>query len=244
MVNRRPLGFALLVLALTVMATLAVAQNPGHMGRSRPALCTGTPSLRTSFDTRALESVRRAAENGEVRAQRNLAIAFQEGRTLPRDYGQAARWYRKAAQKGDRQWLLGAAYDRGLGVPEDSVEAARWHGKPADQGQASAQLAIGSMYQRGRGGPQRDLKAAEWFRKSAILGNREGPCAIGMMCETSRGVADEYVRAFAWFDVAAKQDYRVATTARDKLQLLMAAEQIAETHKLSTELQERFRKGK
>ena len=65
-----------------------------------------------------------------------------------------------------------------------------------------------------------------------------------MMCETSRGVADEYVRAFAWFDVAAKQDYRVATTARDKLQLLMAAEQIAETHKLSTELQERFRKGK
>jgi TPR repeat protein len=65
-----------------------------------------------------------------------------------------------------------------------------------------------------------------------------------MMCETGRGVADEYARAFAWFDVAAKLDYRVVTTARDKLQPLMAAEQIVETHKLSTELQERFRQGK
>ncbi|MDE0624612.1 MAG: hypothetical protein OXH83_23340, partial [Bryobacterales bacterium] len=100
------LEFALFVLALTMMATLAVAQNPEQIKRSRPLLSASTPNLRTSFDAQALESIRRAAENGAVRAQRNLGIAYQEGRILPKDHVQAALWYRKAAEQGDPlgQW--------------------------------------------------------------------------------------------------------------------------------------------
>lgn len=238
--------FALIVLALTMMATLAVAQNSERIERSRPVLSASTPNVRTSFDGEALESIRRAAENGAVRAQRNLGIAYQEGRIPPKDHAQAALWFRKAAEQGDSlgQWLLGAAYDSGLGVPEDHVEAAQWYRKAADQGQASAQWTIGSMYERGRGVAQDDVEAAEWFRKSAIQGIRGGQNALGMMYESGRGVAKDHIRAFAWYDLAAKQDSGGAARFKDKLQALMTPEQIAEAHKLSAELQERVSQGK
>ncbi len=246
MMNRRPLGFTLLVLALTIPATPAVAQNPEQVKRSRTVISVGTRTVRTSLDAQALESIRESAENGDARAQRILGIAYQEGRLLPKDDAEAALWYRKAAEQGDPlgQRLLGAAYDRGLGVPEDHVEAAQWYLRAADQGQAWAQLIIGSMYQRGRGVPQSDAQAAEWFRKSAIQGNRGGQNALGAMYESGRGVAEDHVRAFAWYDLASKQDSAAATRFKDKLRALMTAEQIAEAHELSAELEERVSQGK
>lgn len=246
MTNRTPLEFALLVLALTMAVTPAVAQSPERIKRSRTLISPGAPNVRTSLDARALESIREAAENGEAGAQRVLGIAHQEGRILPKDYAQAALWYRKAAEQGDpsAQWLLGAACDRGLGVPEDHVEAAQWYRRAADQGQASAQLTIGSMYQRGRGVAQNDAEAVEWFRKSAIQGNRGGQNALGMMYESGRGVTEDHVRAFAWYDLASKQGSGAATRFKDRLEALMTAEQIAEAHKLRAELEEQFSQGK
>ena len=100
------------------------------------------------------------------------------------------------------------------------------------------------MYQRGRGVPQDDAEAVEWFRKSAMQGNRGGQNALGMMYESGRGVAEDHVRALAWYGLAAKQGSGAATRFKDKLQALMTAEQIAEAHKLSAELEERFSQGK
>lgn len=246
MLHRRPLGFALLVLALMMPTTPAVAQNPEQIKRSRTVISADTRNVRTSLDAHALESIREAAENGDVRVQRILGMAYQEGRILPKDHAQAALWYRKAAEQGDPlgQRLLGAAYDSGSGVPEDHLEAARWYRRAADQGQAWAQLSIGSMYQRGRGVPQNDAEAAEWFRKSAMQGNRGGQNALGAMYESGRGVAEDHVRAFAWYDLASKQGGASAARFKDKLRALMTAEQIAGAHKLSTQLEERFSQGK
>lgn len=246
MMNRRPLGFALLVLALMMPTTPAVAQNPEQIKRSRTVISADTRNVRTSLDAQALESIREAAENGDVRAQLTLGIAYQEGRILRKDYSQAALWYRKAAQQGDAggQRLLDAAYDSGLGVPEDHAEAAQWYRRAADQGPPSAQLTIGWMYHRGRGVTQNDPEAVEWFRKSAMQGNSGGQNALGMMYESGRGVAEDHVRAFAWYDLASKQGIGVAARFKDKLQALMTAEQIAEAHELSAELEKRFSQGK
>jgi TPR repeat protein len=44
---------------------------------------------------------------------------------LPQDYGQAAQWYRKAAQQGyaDAQARLGFFYDSGRGMPQNRIVA-------------------------------------------------------------------------------------------------------------------------
>jgi len=51
---------------------------------------------------------------------------YQFGEGVPKDFSEAARWYRKAADQGDAkaQVDLGYLYNHGSGVPEDLGEAA------------------------------------------------------------------------------------------------------------------------
>jgi hypothetical protein len=74
-------------------------------------------------------------------AQYNLGEMYKDGRGVPQDYAEAARWYRKAADQGIdwAQYNLGELYKDGRGVPQDYAEAARWFRKAADQGHADAQ---------------------------------------------------------------------------------------------------------
>ena len=47
---------------------------------------------------------------------------------LPRNYAEAAKWYRLAAEQGDAhaQFNLGAMYSSGRGVPKDLITAYMW----------------------------------------------------------------------------------------------------------------------
>ena len=49
----------------------------------------------------AMRWYRKAAEQGDARAQSNLGLMYANGVGIPKDYVEAARWYRKAADQGD-----------------------------------------------------------------------------------------------------------------------------------------------
>jgi len=70
---------------------------------------------------------------------------YSQGKGVPRDYPEAVRWYRKAADQGyaKAQYDLGNMYSQGKGVPQDYAEAARWYRKAADQGDTRAQRILG-----------------------------------------------------------------------------------------------------
>lgn len=61
------------------------------------------------------------AEQGNARAQHNLALMHENGEGVPRDLTEAARWYRMAADQGNAgsQNNLAALYESGDGVPQD-----------------------------------------------------------------------------------------------------------------------------
>ena len=69
---------------------------------------------------------------------------------FPRNYKEALRWYRKAAEQGYSvaQFNLGVMYENGLGLPQDYIEALKWYRKAADQGIADAQNNLGLMYKK------------------------------------------------------------------------------------------------
>ena len=73
-----------------------------------------------------------------------IAFNYELGRGVKRDYIQAMRWYRKAADKGDTSAMLkiGGLYENGLGVKQDHIEAMRWYRKAADKGDADAKAAL------------------------------------------------------------------------------------------------------
>ena len=69
---------------------------------------------------------------------------YANGEGVARDYAEAVRWYRKAAEQGHAvaQNKLGVRYARGEGVARDYAEAVRWYRKAAEQGDVEARRAL------------------------------------------------------------------------------------------------------
>ena len=84
----------------------------------------------------------KAAEQGNAKAQFNLAHSYAHGQHVPQDYKQAVKWYTKAAEQGDAkaQTSLALMYGRGQGVPQDNVYAHMWSNLAAVDGGAGASM--------------------------------------------------------------------------------------------------------
>ena len=70
---------------------------------------------------------------------------------MPKDFAEAAKWYREAADQGhaDAQKSLGVMYAAGNGVPQDGVEASKWLRKAAENKDAARQRAARQKAARG-----------------------------------------------------------------------------------------------
>jgi TPR repeat protein len=110
------------------------------------------------------------AERGDPAAQTYLGFMFETGRGVPKNYTEAAMWYRRAAEQGDglAQYSLGLLYDKGQGVPQDIVEANKWlnlstASAPRSAREARARLrdAVTTKMTRGEIARAR-LRALEW----------------------------------------------------------------------------------
>ena len=149
--KRRPtsllMTLALCVLALTLIAPLALGQD--------------------------LTETRRLAAQGDVTAQFNLGVRYDDGRGVQQDHAEAVRWYRMAADQGEAaaQFNLGVSYSNGEGVLKDDAEAVRWFRLAAEQGFAEAQYNLGLMYATGEGVPEDYVVAYAWWNLAAAQGN-------------------------------------------------------------------------
>ena len=94
--------------------------------------------------------------------------AYQE-----KNYTEAVKWYRKAAEQGYTiaQHNLGTCYYYGHGVAKDYAEAVKWYRKAAEQGLANAQYGLGLCYEYGYGVAKDYTEAVNWYRKAAEQGH-------------------------------------------------------------------------
>lgn len=115
------------------------------------------------------------AVDGDIVAQVNLGNLYMKGLGVKQNYGEAARWYRNAAEKDEpmAQSKLGILYYYGLGVPQDYAEAGRWFTKAAEHGDRSAQAVLASLYALGEGLPRDYVKAYYWYTRAAEQGNED-----------------------------------------------------------------------
>lgn len=83
---------------------------------------------------------RKAALQGVVEAEFNLAHCLATGHGVTQDYAKARHWMAKAASQGlaDAQFLLAVMLDQGLGGDSDPVGVAHWLGLAQKQGHAEA----------------------------------------------------------------------------------------------------------
>jgi len=148
--------------------------------------------------------LRRQAERGNVEAMTCLAVRHRDSQ----NFGEANRWFRKAAELGfpDAQFFLGYAYDDGKGVEKDSVEAVRWYRLAADQGDATAQSALAVSYLLGNG-VERDIPTGlGWYRKAAENGDIAAKIMLGGIYAGSEFVPSDTAEAVVWYSSAFKAE--------------------------------------
>jgi len=112
------------------------------------------------------------AEQGDVSAQHNLGLMYDNGTGVPANDKTAVKWYTKAAEQGyaNAQHSLGNMYDLGKGVPENDKTAVRWYTLAAKQGNAKGQVALGMMNYFGYGVLTSYLRAYMWTSLSSYNG--------------------------------------------------------------------------
>jgi TPR repeat protein len=154
-----------------------------------------------------LSHLRARAEQGDAAAQDKLGNRYFDAKGVPKDLGQALRWYRQAAEQGNAkaQFNLGRIYYYGEGVKKDYTEAFGWFRKSADQGDTHAQTSLGYMYFYGQGVPRDDAQALTWYRKAAEQGDPRAEQTLGWMYANGRGVPKDYTQAAVWYQKAADQ---------------------------------------
>ena len=160
------------------------------------------------------------ANNGDVYAMDTLGAAYEFGEDkevigvlgIEKDFEEAVKWYRKAAEQGFdiAQDSLGNCYYLGHGVDEDYVKAVKWYRKAAEQGLCTAQDSLGDCYYYGRGVDEDDAEAVKWYRKAAEQGLDTAQFSLGSCYDFGYGVDIDYIEAVKWYREAAEQGNAIA----------------------------------
>lgn len=149
--------------------------------------------------TQSLRLCRDAAEQGDPKAQLNMAISSR----AMQDYSAAFSWAQGiTAHFPAGSYLLGQLYEQGLGVQQDHVEAARQYRVAASQGYPAAQTSLGKMYLQGSGLESDPLLAKEWLLKAARQKETEALLYLGEISERGLVAAPDLPQAMVWYDLA------------------------------------------
>jgi hypothetical protein len=115
-------------------------------------------------------------------------------------YDAAMRWFRKAADLGNADAMMGMSwmYGNGRSVPQDDTEAMRWKKMSAANGNTIAMWLVGADYENGKGVPQDYTEAMRWYKKSADNGDADAMGRIGFLYANGLGVPQDYAAAMLW----------------------------------------------
>jgi TPR repeat protein len=164
----------------------------------------------------------KAAEQGDPRAQRDIAFMYERGFGVARNPAQAAEWNRKAASQGqpEAQTHLAKALDEGAGVEKDPEEARKWYAKAARQDQPAAQLELA----RESAGQGNCPVAVHWYEAAASHGQAQAMYELGRL-HLSNKCGRNRDQALTWFTIGARFGSAESKTEAGKLERVLGAQQ-------------------
>lgn len=190
---------------LFLLVGAAAAQQP--LPASSQALLETTVRLEALTVSDFTEVVSEA-QSGHPEAQYLMALLYDEGRFVPRDFAVARRWMLKSAEQGyvPAQTGMGEMYlnnVRDNGPIPDYGEAERWLRLAATQDDADAQFWLGTGYERGYFGAIDYRETLKWLRRAAAQGLPLAQFGLGQMYQAGEGVPESNSLAASWFRKAA-----------------------------------------
>jgi localization factor PodJL len=178
-------------------------------------------------------ALRAAAMAGNPAAAYEVAIRFAEGRGVPQNNQEAARWLDRAAKQGlvPAQFRLGGLYEKGTGVKKDLATARDLYLAAAEKGNGKAMHNLAVLYAEGVNGPPDYRNAAKWFREAAEHGIRDSQYNLGILYARGIGVDQNYAESYKWFAIAANHGDREAAKKRDEVSAHLDAQSLEAARK-------------
>lgn len=129
--------------------------------------------LANTHNQLAVNRIQQTATDGDINAQRELAVLYYKGIGVGVDYVTAAHAMEKAARAGHpgAQAHMGALHYAGLGVLQVDRAALCWYVRSAAQGDPIGALGLATMYLTGRGVEKSLGKAYAWINVGNSKGN-------------------------------------------------------------------------
>ena len=158
----------------------------------------------------------KAAEQGDITSQYNVANMYLNGQGVIQDYKEAERRYRLIADR---------ASEKNLGREKWNFTWNTVH----------AQNTLGWMYSEGKGVIQDYKEAVKWFSLAAERGYYTAQNNLGMMYENGEGVLPTYAIAHMYYNIAATSGYEDAIENRKRISKKMQLSQIEEAQDLARE---------
>jgi localization factor PodJL len=202
---------------------------PHPAAKSRPAPRQAIPeddALPTGIGGAKLRS---AAVAGDATAAYEVAVRFSEGRGVPADLQEAARWYERAAMKGlvPAQFRYASLLEKGIGVKKNLGQARRFYLAAANKGHAKAMHNLAVLYAEGIEGKPDYATAVYWFRKAAEHGIADSQYNLGILYARGLGTEKNVTESYKWFSLAAKQGDPEAVKKRAEVVGLLDATTLA-----------------
>jgi localization factor PodJL len=173
--------------------------------------------------------LRTAALKGDPSAAYEIGVRFAEGKGVPANYDEAAKWYDRSAQAGlvPAIFRLGTLYEKGLSVKKDIDVARRYYLQAAERGNAKAMHNLAVLDADGGGKGANYKSASQWFRKAADRGVADSQFNLGILYARGIGVEQNLAESFKWFSLAAAQGDADSVRKRDDVAKRLDAQSLA-----------------
>jgi localization factor PodJL len=212
------------------LAAPALSTTPAPAARtdvtgSIPPSAMRTPAVERLPTEIGGPNLRSAALGGNAAAAYEIAVRYAEGRGVPANAEEAARWYERAAGKGVAlaQFRYAAMLEKGHGVRKDLAQARRLYLAAASKGNAKAMHNLAVLYAEGIEGKPDYATAAQWFRKAAEHGVADSQYNLGVLAARGLGTPKSMTDAYKWFALAGAQGDKEAARKRDDVASQMDA---------------------
>ncbi len=163
----------------------------------------GWTSLRRHYYDQAISLLTPVATAGFARAQFYLGMTYRQ-RKDPAHSGDAASWFRKAAEQDQpgAEHMMAVLLTAGDGVPQDLPAAVEWDRKAAAHGLSLAEDDLGMMYSQHLGVAEDDAIALDWLSKAAAQGMGRAQYLLGNFYTFGTAVPKDIVEAYKWKTLA------------------------------------------
>jgi localization factor PodJL len=189
------------------------------LSNAAPMPAIGASGAPASLPGAIPPGLRTAAAEGNPAAEFEMGMRHAEGRGVPLNLEEAARWFERAADRGivPAQYRLGSLYEKGQGVKKDLEKARRLYTAAAEKGNAKAMHNLAVLHADGSD-DKPDFKAASyWFRKAAERGVADSQYNLGILHARGLGAEQNLAESYKWFALAAQQGDQDAGKKRDDI---------------------------